>query len=408
MSLSGAIPPWASAVVAALHLRDPRPLRLSDADWFSALDFCDRARLTLTLRGRAPDSMPAWVQERTARNAANNALRLRGLLDLYRSLAHFQFVALKGVTQTVLTGAPPESRVQYDIDLYGPPESVLAARDRLLARGYEPLAELKEFPTDHLPALIRKTGWEWRGDFFDLEIPTAIELHFRLWDARSERLEAPGVDGFWSRRVTRQIAGAGMLTLHPADALAFTALHLLRHLLRGNLTPFHVYELALMLDRQAADDNFWSAWQRLHSEPLRRLQAVSFQLAREWFGCEAGPTAQEEIDRLPAATRSWFETFRWSPLTAPFRSNKHEIWLHWSLLDSAAARWSVARHRLFPARLPGPVDAVYLPASRIGWRRRALKRVRYCGYLLSRAWHHAAALPRTAAAGALWWMRSRP
>ena len=128
MSLKGAIPPWVLGVISALHLRDPRPLRLTDAGWAAALAFCDRARLTLTLRDRAQASMPAWVRERTARNAANNKLRLARLLDLYSSLAHFQFVALKGVTQTVLTGAPPESRVQYDLDLLVKPSDSRCAQ----------------------------------------------------------------------------------------------------------------------------------------------------------------------------------------------------------------------------------------------------------------------------------------
>src|ERR1700730_16619498 len=162
MSLKAAIPPWASAVLSALHLRNPQPPRLTDSEWSSALDFCDRSRLTLTLRDRARAYMPAWVEERTSCNAAQNAVRLERLLDLYRSLAQFQLVALKGVSQSLLTAIPPETRVQYDIDLYAPRESVLAARDRLLANGYESFPELEAFPTDHLPALIRKTGWEWR------------------------------------------------------------------------------------------------------------------------------------------------------------------------------------------------------------------------------------------------------
>jgi hypothetical protein len=405
MSPKAAIPPWASAVLSALHLRDPQQPRLTDAEWSAALDFCDRSRLTLTLRDRARAHMPAWVEERTSRNATQNAVRLERLLDLYRSLAHFQLVALKGVSQSLLTGIPPDTRVQYDVDLYAPHESVLAARDQLLTSGYESLSELEEFPTDHLPALIRKTGWEWRGDFFDLEIPTAIELHFRLWDPHVERLDAAGVEEFWERRMTREIAGMEMPVLHPADALGYTALHLLRHLLRGNVTPFHVYELATILERHATDDAFWSTWQTFHSEPLRRLESVSFQLAKAWFGCETGQAAQEQIDRLPAATASWFENFAWSPLASQFRPNKDELWLHWSLLRSTADRWRVARQRLLPARLPGPVDAVYLPESEMNWRRRTLKRVRYVTYLLSRARRHAATLPGTAG-GALWWMRT--
>ena len=34
--------------------------------------------------------------------------------------------------------------------------------------------------------LIRKTGWKWREDYFDPEMPTAVELHFAFWNERAE------------------------------------------------------------------------------------------------------------------------------------------------------------------------------------------------------------------------------
>ena len=92
------------------------------------------------------------------------------------------FVALKGITQCDLFGIRPEDRAQSDIDLYCPRETVDAARDALIAAGYQPIAGLEAFPTDHLPALMRPTPWKWRGDFFDPEMPLAIELHFQFWN----------------------------------------------------------------------------------------------------------------------------------------------------------------------------------------------------------------------------------
>jgi MFS family permease len=172
------------------------------------------------------------------------------------------------------------------------------------------------------------------------------------------------------------------------------------------VSVFHVYELALILERQGHDEALWQIWQRWHSAELQRLQAVSFDLARSWFGCRVGPVAETAVERLPDSVKSWFETFAASPLTRQFQSNKDELWLHLSLLDSAADRWSVARRRLFPARLPGPVDAVYIDESQMSLRRRWLKRVRYGRHVFERVRHHAAALPRTAVSGALWWSRT--
>jgi hypothetical protein len=402
-------PVWASAVMAALHLRDPQtaPLHnLNDADWQKALDFSDRSRLTLALRNRAREAMPEWVRVRADRNATQNRVRLEILRGVYRSLAGMlapiEFLVLKGISQTILSGENPEDRVQYDVDLYAPRESALAARDILVARGYEPLTEFEGFPTDHLPTLILKTGWEWRGDFFDLEIPTPVELHFRFWDCQTERLEASGVEEFWNRRVRREIAGVEMTVLDPVDAVGYTALHVLRHVLRGNATPSHVYELALMLEGPAKADAFWAGWHNQHFPELRRLEAVAFQLAAEWFGCDAGLAAREEIGRLPARVAAWFKGFGLSPLLQQFEPNKDELWLHLALVDPPDGRWNLVRRRLLPAKLPGPMDAVYVPPKEMTWRRRWLKRTRYWLYVMGRAWHHASSLPRTLSRGALW------
>ena len=80
-----------------------------------------------------------------------------------------------------------------------------AALDVALGLGYEPLGGGDCHPVDHLPTLIRKTGWEWRGDYFDPELPLALELHFRLWDASIEGFAMPGMEDFWERRECRSL-----------------------------------------------------------------------------------------------------------------------------------------------------------------------------------------------------------
>ena len=135
----------------------------------------------------------------------------------------------------------------------------------------------EELPTDHLPALVLKTGWQWRGDFFDPKIPLPVELHIQFWNEKQERFAAPGTEDFPKRRTAWP-------ALHPADAAAYAALHVLRHVLTGSVRIFHVYELAAMLHARSDDAAFWTEWRSLHPPELRRLEALSFQLAREWFG----------------------------------------------------------------------------------------------------------------------------
>ena len=95
-------------------------------------------------------------------------------------------------------------------------------------------------------------------------------------------ISAPGLHQFWSRRVEQSLDGQPYLALHPADALGYTALHLLRHLSRGDVRAANVYELAYFLDRNAANALFWNCWRDLHGPELRRLQALGFGLAAAW------------------------------------------------------------------------------------------------------------------------------
>jgi Uncharacterised nucleotidyltransferase len=222
-------------VLAALHFSEPSTARLTELNGDGlreALAWCDRQGLTLLLRKILPEA--------TAEPAHKNCLRLQVAEETYRRLAGLpgEFIALKGIAHCDLFGIRPEDRAQYDIDLYFPRDTVETARDALLAQNYESIAGMEKFPTDHLPGLFPRTEWRWRGDYFDPEMPLAIELHFQFWNAQLERLEAPGADEFWTRRVRRTIGGAEIAALCPQDAVAYAALHLLKHVLKAILKFF--------------------------------------------------------------------------------------------------------------------------------------------------------------------------
>lgn len=408
------LPRAAAAVLAALHLRDPRPenlRRLTDSEWRAALDFCDRSRLTLELRANARETMPDWVRDRTDRDAEKNLQRLARTECTYRALAHHlasagvEFVALKGITHAALFGFLRETRAQYDIDLFCPREQVHAARDALRDLGYEPVRSLEGFPTDHLPVLVCKTGWQWRGDYFDTDMPLSVDLHFQFWNEPLEHLPAQGIDEFWTRRTTLTIGGFELPALDAADALGYAALHALRHLLRGSLSPNHVYEIASVLDALSEDESFWERWRRLHAPQLRQLEAVLFRLAVEWFGPRVAEIITEESSRLSPATQVWFDEFAASPACVPFDSNKNELWLHCSLAPSRRAAWGLAARRLLPRNLPPRATTMYVPDAQITWRRRVRGLLGYITYTTGRARHHLAALPKTASSGMRWWWK---
>ncbi len=56
------------------------------------------------------------------------------------------------------------------------------------------------------------------------------------------------------------LEGLSFTAFHPVDAVGYASLHLLRHLLRGDAKPFHVYELASFLHQTAGAEYFWSQW----------------------------------------------------------------------------------------------------------------------------------------------------
>jgi MFS family permease len=412
------LPRHAAAVLGALHLDSPdfeALERLTEREWRDALDYADRERVTLLLRDTARAHMPEWVRERVDRDAAKNQIRLTGIRQTYRDVADWltgaglEFIFLKGITHAALFGTPGtagESRVQYDIDLWLPRESALAAQKLLAGHGYESLPGTGDLPTDHLPSLIRKTGWQWRGDFFDAEIPLAVELHFQFWNPRLERFDAPGAAGFWNRRTTRRLAGADLGTLYPPDAVAYACLHLLKHVLQGSARSAHVHEIAAVLNARAGDAALWEEWRSLHPAGLRRLEAVIFGLAREWFGGQAAAIVEEEIALLPEGVQTWLAMFAASPATQRFHANKDDLWLHMSLVESRAAALRIALDRLVPHSIPVLAGDAYIPKDQLTLRDRIYWSRRRVAYIAGRVRHHTAALPATARSGVRWWWRT--
>ncbi|MBI3664759.1 MAG: nucleotidyltransferase family protein [Acidobacteria bacterium] len=399
--------PEETVAAAQLHL----------SEWKRLLDFADLTQLTLVLRARlvetgAWDQIPDDIRRRLDQNLADNTERwqrtqaaLAEIADRFAA-AGVDFLVLKGLSHSSPFVANPRHRVQYDIDFFFPGDAVYLARDILLDMGYEALAGYDDFPIDHLPTMLRKSGWRWRGNFFDPEIPPAVDLHFRLWDPRTEQLEAPGIEHFWNRRVEQRLAERRLWQFDLADQMGYATLHALRHLLRGSLRVYHIYELAFFLENRKADGEFWTRWRNLHPPALRRLESTALRLAEHWFGTSAAP-AFGPAHPVPEEVERWTACYGWSPVEALFRPNKHELFLHLSLLDGSANRWSVLRRRLAPFSLPAPVDVVQAPKEQITLRLRALKWIRYFAFLGSRLVHHTRVLLPTLWGLARWQAGSR-
>jgi hypothetical protein len=263
---------------------------------------------------------------------------------------------------------------------------------------------------EHLPPLRRKTAWHWHGNPYDPEMPLAIELHHSLWDSAIERFGPQGIADFWHRRVERRLEEISFSALCAIDSLGYLALNLVRDLLRGTgLVTSQVYELAWFLHRNSRDKEFWNCWTEMHDGELRRLESVSFLLARTWFDCDLAEAVETEINRLPLGTRRWFD----SPDTRPspmgwLRPNKDRIWLHISLLETGAEKRNVIFDRLLPRVLP--LDAAIaskVPNNAPTDASPSYTYYRYILYLLIRASYHLWVLPTTLWHGFRWWRSAK-
>lgn len=393
------IPPHALAVLEALRLDGAGAQRLrslDDAGFRKVLEFCDPAQLTLTLDYVCHDALPGWVQARIGRNLRDYAGRFgrleAALFEIADTLEScgIEFVVLKGIAHAPEFTPDPLLRAQGDIDLWCSPESVEAAKDALLDLGYRPCGNSEG---RHLPPMVREEQWRWRGDYFASDLPIAVELHYRLWDEETESIRAPGEEGFWKRRVTARAAGRSLPVLALPDTLAFAALHLLMHLLHGDLRLQRAWEIANFLENRAGDEAFWTSWRACHAQPLRQLEAIVFQLVSDWFGCALSPEAGEEIEQLPDDVKQWLEHYALSPVEALFHPNKDEIWLQLCLVERLRDQCAIVLRRLLPVRAPSWGTESVTP----GLVKRRL------AFLGRRAVHHTLALVPTFWSGMKWW-----
>src|SRR5258708_7451403 len=172
------------ALAASLRLDRPgtEGLRtLDDADWRSLLAISDRMHVTLSLASRHRDIVPEWVRERLDRNIAGNAKCLERNRNAFTEIA--AELDRQGIEVAILKGLSHDAplRPQGDLDLFCTSETAFKAQEIVVALGYEPITQLNEFAADHLLLLIRRTGGQRRGDFFDPDKPSSAEIHFRLW-----------------------------------------------------------------------------------------------------------------------------------------------------------------------------------------------------------------------------------
>ncbi len=354
----GELPEFILAVLDALRFTgasSDRLRNLAPDEWPLLLDWCDNRQLTFLLHFRCAQALPHSVQRRIVECRDRYAQRFARLeqevFDIADSLERqgVEFVLLKGITHAPGLTPDPILRAQGDIDLWSIGEGARRAREILVRQGYQSVSiRHSAGSARHLPPISRPNNWKWRGDLFDPEMPVSIELHHTLWSEKADCIPIPGQHGFWSRRVRRSFNGRTASVLCPQDLLAFATLHVLLHLLHGDLPMQRAWEIAHFLHEHADDAAFWKSWQQLHDPALKKVQLVVFQLVRTWFGCNLNDCLHQESAILPSEIRAWLDHFALSPLKRLRRPNKDELWLHLSLVPSLRGRLRVLSRRLIP------------------------------------------------------------
>jgi hypothetical protein len=397
------IPPNITAVLRALKFCGSRreSLRtLTDFDWENLLTRWEIIRLMVPLRHICADDLPEWVRSRIDQNLADNAQRFERIKVVYSEFSNAlrdtgaEHLVVKGFAQWPDFVEHPRSRLQSDVDVYCPPESICRARDALSNLGYEPTPG--DFGlADHLPSMVLKTSWRWRGNHYDPEMPVSFDLHFRFWNESFARFGPKGLDQLWLRRVERRLDDFSFPALSPVDNAGYCALNMLRDALHGPVSIHLVYELARFLHTNVDNEEFWRSWRELHDDTFRGHEVISFRLASHFFACRLSEEVEKETSRLPAATKMWFQKYADSSLSALFRMNKDSLLLHLTLIESSRDKRAVLFKRLFPTRIQSSVETVSIQNAAIDGQESVgafRKHVRYVDYLISRGGYHTRAL----------------
>jgi len=404
-------PEWPLDVIRALRFRegsDDGLRRLAAADWKSLLAATDRDHITLALAVRCRSVFPSEAQTYLDGALQRNAARYGRLCSAYQEIAEalsaggIEFHVLKGFAQWPWYMDDPRHRYQSDLDLYCRPEFLKRAAEALSGLGYEPHRNDASGCSDHLPLMIRRTGWTWEGDYYDPNRPPYVEVHFRFWDAETEGFAAGDAEGFAARSEIREVDGMPLPTLSVIDGLRYSAMHLVRHLLRGDLHVRHVYELAHFLERSADDRAFWEGWRNTGDQAPRLVEAIAFRLAAEWFHCRLHPVARRTMEQMPAGAERWFRLFAFSPALNTTKPNKDELWLHLCLVEDPLVRRRIAVRRVLPKKRARVVMDAQTPKGE-GGALLCIRRILYeADFLSRRAWHHARTLLPLLRSGMRW------
>jgi Uncharacterised nucleotidyltransferase len=381
---------------------------LDDAERRRFLEWCDARQVTLMLPHVCGSPLPAWVTGQALHKATRYEPRFerlkRQLFEIAEALnaASLEFVLLKGLSHAPALTPDARLRAQGDIDLWLIGSSAYEAQDVLRRLGYVPLLDSK---SRHLAPMARPSNWEWQGDLFDPEMPISVELHYELWSEQAEYIAVPELQQFWDRRKPRNFDGHKINVLCDEDLLGFATLHLMLHLLHGDLPLQRAWEIARFLDAHSTDEFFWMSWQSSHPVALRQLETSMFYLVTKWFECRSRQELETDVQGLPPMVKLWLERSSVALLAREWEPNKLEIWLHLALISTRKAQARLLFRRLIPLSLPSFADRAVSPTSSTA---KLLKFYRQRRLVTARLVRHLVTFFPTLLGGLRWFLLRKP
>jgi len=377
-------------------------LSVAEAAWKRGLAFTDTAGLSLHLRDRLirrndfrklPASIQIELEQRHSDNVQRTHVMEQEFVELNRRLqgADIPYLNLKGLLLVPDFVERSERRAQYDYDLLVKKEDLQRSYTLFLQSGYSALHSTQELAADHLPTLIQRTGWQWKGNYYDPAIPRGVELHFQLWDSDFELLPIQTLDKVWERSFFQTLGAIEAPTLCQEDTLLYVTLHAFRHLLRNDLRLSHLYEIAFFLQRTCDQERLWEDVIAgvTQCPNTTKMVATTFELVRSLFRPALSSRVRHFIERhLPATAASWVCAYGRTGAIHCYRRNRNALLLHLSLIESNATRWALLRQRLLPRHLPLPTYGVQIPQEAQNLKFRVVKTARYLGLLLQRGLFH--------------------
>ena len=216
-------------------------------------------------------------------------------------------------------------------------------------------------------------------------MPVSVELHYDLWSEEAEYIAVPQLRQFWDRKQVRNFDGHAINVLCDEDLLGFATLHLLLHVMHGDLPLQRAWEIARFLNAHVSGDAFWTSWRTLHPPALRELETSMFYLVTNWFGCRCREELAADVQKLPVKLRSWLQEYPLAPLAREWTPNKSEIWLHVALISKSKDKVRVLFRRLLPVSMPSVAVRM---VSQAPPRARLQARVRQLRFLVTRLTRH--------------------